>query len=109
MTAQPTTNQIIEQHLRSAIVLVNLLCGVTGDYAPLSTGLARTSGKYFAYLGSDYLWLPTFLQRRTQLLESRNEAVLVTLSHFQCQPKLEKFGSWRCLSSTWFGSRGSHP
>jgi len=29
----------------------------------------------------------------------------MTLSHFQCQPKLEKLGFWKCPASTWFGVR----
>jgi hypothetical protein len=36
----------------------------------------RSRGKYFAYLGSDDVWLATFLQARVQLLESHREAVL---------------------------------
>lgn len=32
--------------------------------------------KYFAYLGSDDIWLPEFLERRTDLLETRPETVL---------------------------------
>ena len=33
-------------------------------------------GDYFAYLGSDDLWLPDFLKARVGLLESRPDAVL---------------------------------
>src|SRR5512132_2823895 len=47
-----------------------------GLCATLNEGLAKTSGKYFAYLGSDDLWLPGFLSQRVQLLESRADAVL---------------------------------
>lgn len=47
-----------------------------GLCATLNEGFQRTSGKYFAYLGSDDLWLPEFLQERVALLESRPEAVL---------------------------------
>jgi alpha-1,3-rhamnosyltransferase len=46
----------------------------------LNEGFARTSGDYFAYLGSDDLWLPDFLQRRVELLESRARA-LVAYGH----------------------------
>jgi alpha-1,3-rhamnosyltransferase len=47
-----------------------------GLSATLNEGFARTRGDYFAYLGSDDLWLPDFLQKRVSLLESRPDAVL---------------------------------
>lgn len=47
-----------------------------GLCATLNEGLSRTSGEYFAYLGSDDLWLPHFLEDRYGLLESRHDAVL---------------------------------
>lgn len=47
-----------------------------GLCATLNEGLERTRGKYFAYLGSDDLWLPDFLRARIGLLESRPQAVL---------------------------------
>jgi glycosyltransferase involved in cell wall biosynthesis len=40
-----------------------------GLSATLNEGFARTEGDYFAYLGSDDLWLPVFLQARVSLLE----------------------------------------
>jgi alpha-1,3-rhamnosyltransferase len=46
------------------------LCGT------LNEGFQRTGGKYFAYLGSDDLWLPEFLDERVALLESRPAASL---------------------------------
>jgi alpha-1,3-rhamnosyltransferase len=42
----------------------------------LNEGFAKTDGEYFAYLGSDDLWLPTFLEEQINLLESRPSAVL---------------------------------
>jgi alpha-1,3-rhamnosyltransferase len=42
----------------------------------LNEGFERTRGEYFAYLGSDDLWLPDFLKARVGLLESRRRAVL---------------------------------
>src|SRR2546429_4018171 len=39
-----------------------------GLCATLNEGLARTDGDYFAYLGSDDVWLPNFLQDRVRLL-----------------------------------------
>lgn len=47
-----------------------------GLSATLNEGLAKTRGDYFAYLGSDDLWLPEFLEARVALLESRPDAVL---------------------------------
>src|SRR4029078_12941045 len=47
-----------------------------GLCATLNEGFARSHGEYFAYLGSDDLWLPEFLSARVALLESRPKAVL---------------------------------
>lgn len=47
-----------------------------GLYAGLNEGFAKTSGEYFAYIGSDDLWLPEFLAENTGLLEKRKNAVL---------------------------------
>lgn len=47
-----------------------------GLSATLNEGLAHSTGEYFAYLGSDDIWLPDFLKCRLQLLESRPDAVL---------------------------------
>jgi alpha-1,3-rhamnosyltransferase len=47
-----------------------------GLSATLNQGLAETTGEYFAYLGSDDVWLAEFLKARIELLESRADAVL---------------------------------
>lgn len=47
-----------------------------GLCATLNQGLSLSSGKYFAYLGSDDFWLPEFLHARRALLEKRASAVL---------------------------------
>ena len=47
-----------------------------GLCATLNEGLQRTGGEYFAYLGSDDLWLPEFLHERVALLETRPAAAL---------------------------------
>jgi alpha-1,3-rhamnosyltransferase len=47
-----------------------------GLCATLNEGFERTGGKYFAYLGSDDLWLPEFLKERVRLIEARPRAVL---------------------------------
>jgi alpha-1,3-rhamnosyltransferase len=47
-----------------------------GLCATLNEGLARSRGDYFAYLGSDDLWLPDFLLARVSLLKIQPTAVL---------------------------------
>ena len=47
-----------------------------GLSATLNEGFERTHGDYFAYLGSDDLWLPHFLNARLGLLAERPAAVL---------------------------------
>ncbi len=48
-----------------------------GLCATLNEGLALGSrGEFFAYLGSDDLWLPDFLSARIQMLDARPRAVL---------------------------------
>lgn len=47
-----------------------------GLCATLNEGFERTGGEYFAYLGSDDVWLPEFLEARVDLLAARPRAVL---------------------------------
>ena len=47
-----------------------------GLSATLNEGYAKTAGDYFTYLGSDDVWLPTFLEERIKLLQNRPNAVL---------------------------------
>jgi len=47
-----------------------------GLSATLNEGFRRTGGDYFAYLGSDDLWLPDFLEARVALLAKRPAAAL---------------------------------
>jgi len=47
-----------------------------GLSATLNEGFAKTTDDHFAYLGSDDVWLPTFLERRIELLQRRPRAVL---------------------------------
>jgi alpha-1,3-rhamnosyltransferase len=42
----------------------------------LNQAFEMSQGKYFAYLGSDDLWLPEFLEARGELLDRRENAVL---------------------------------
>jgi alpha-1,3-rhamnosyltransferase len=47
-----------------------------GLCATLNEGFAKSSGEYFAYLGSDDIWLPGFLEKQTALLNRRKGAAL---------------------------------
>ncbi len=68
---------IIEQVLKDCPLPCELISRANhGLCATLNEGLSRTRGKYFAYLGSDDLWLPEFLAARLSTLESRASAVL---------------------------------
>ena len=50
--------------------------GNRGLSATLNEGFERSTGEFFAYLGSDDVWLPNFLEEQAALLESRPDAVL---------------------------------
>jgi len=68
---------VIDQSLQDCHLRCELIEQANrGLTATLNEGLARTKGEYFAYLGSDDLWLPEFLTERVRLLESRERAVL---------------------------------
>ncbi|HEV7746966.1 MAG TPA: glycosyltransferase family A protein [Pyrinomonadaceae bacterium] len=69
--------RVIEKALQNCPFRCELIArNNRGLCATLNEGFERTRGEYFAYLGSDDLWLPDFLQARVQLLESRPGAVL---------------------------------
>ncbi len=48
----------------------------SGLCATLNEGLAKTNGEFFAYLGSDDVWFPNFLDDQINLLKKRPDAVL---------------------------------
>ena len=69
--------KIIEQTLKECPFACELVARSNrGLCATLNEGLARTTGDYFAYLGSDDVWLPNFLPERVRLLQARARAVL---------------------------------
>lgn len=69
--------RVIEQVLKTCAISCELIVRPNrGLCATLNEGLSRSRGEYFAYLGSDDVWLRSFLQARVSLLESRPEAVL---------------------------------
>lgn len=47
-----------------------------GLCATLNEGFAKTEGEFFAYLGSDDVWLPNFLEEQINLLKKRPKAAL---------------------------------
>ena len=47
-----------------------------GLCATLNQAFSLISGKYFAYLGADDIWLPDFLEQNQQLMEKRDDAAL---------------------------------
>jgi alpha-1,3-rhamnosyltransferase len=67
----------IEQELKDCPFETELIASThKGLVQTLIQGLKHSRGKYFAYLGSDDMWLPGFLASRVRLLESRGDAVL---------------------------------
>jgi alpha-1,3-rhamnosyltransferase len=69
--------EIIERVLKNSPVPCKLIVRENrGLCATLNEGFKLSTGKYFAYIGSDDLWLPEFLEDRVRLLESRPQAVL---------------------------------
>lgn len=69
--------RLIERVLRDCPFPCELIARENrGLCATLNEGFQRTRGEYFAYLGSDDLWLPEFLEARVGLLEMRPRNVL---------------------------------
>ena len=69
--------EIIERVLKDCPFPSELIArGNKGLCATLNEGLARTRGDYFAYLGSDDLWLPNRLELGVRRLDAEPEAVV---------------------------------
>jgi alpha-1,3-rhamnosyltransferase len=69
--------QVVEEVLKDCPFPCELVARPNrGLCATLNEGLSKTEGAYFAYLGSDDLWLPGFLEARVRALEERPRAVL---------------------------------
>jgi alpha-1,3-rhamnosyltransferase len=47
-----------------------------GLCATLNEGFSLSCGEFFAYISSDDVWLPTFLESRCEVLNKRNKALL---------------------------------
>jgi alpha-1,3-rhamnosyltransferase len=72
------SSRIIEQVLKTCPCPHQFIArGNRGLTVTLNEGISHcVPQKYFAYLGSDDLWMPDFLAARVQLLESRPRAML---------------------------------
>jgi len=71
------SQQIIERVLQNCPFPAEFIARPNrGLSATLNEGFAKSFGKYFAYLGSDDVWLPEFLMNRVEMLEKRLNAVL---------------------------------
>ncbi|MCY7348377.1 MAG: glycosyltransferase family 2 protein [Pyrinomonadaceae bacterium] len=69
--------QIIERILKDCQFAAELKVEKNrGLCATLNAGFAESGGDFFAYLGSDDVWFPGFLEKRRALLEKRPNAVL---------------------------------
>jgi alpha-1,3-rhamnosyltransferase len=69
--------KIIERVLKNCPFDAELIARANrGLCATLNEGFSKSSGEYFAYLGSDDVWFSAFLAERVRLLNSRPEAVL---------------------------------
>ena len=69
--------QIIESVLRDCPFESELIVQENqGLCATLNAGFAKSDGDFFAYIGSDDVWFPAFLEKRRALLEKRPNAVL---------------------------------
>lgn len=77
--------QVIEQVLKQCPFPSELIVRPNkGLCATLNEGLSRSRGRYFAYLASDDIWLPSFLQARVALLDARPDALLAYGHAYTC-------------------------
>ena len=68
---------VIENVLKDAPFSTELIARENrGLSATLNEAVLQADAKYFAYLGSDDLWLPNFLEEQVKLLEAREDAAL---------------------------------
>jgi alpha-1,3-rhamnosyltransferase len=68
---------IIEKVLKDCPLPSELITRANhGLCATLNEGLSKTRGDYFAYLSSDDVWLPEFLEARVSRLEATPDALL---------------------------------
>jgi alpha-1,3-rhamnosyltransferase len=80
-----------------------------GLCATLNQGLSLSAEKYFAYIGSDDFWLPTFFEARAKLLDSREEAVLGYGHSYLIDEAGEIFGSTADITDDWANYPDGNP
>ena len=76
-----------------------------GLCATLNQVVSLSTGKYFAYVGSDDFWLPEFLAARVEMMNRRDEAVLGYGHANLINDKDEVFDSTANYTTTW----GNYP
>lgn len=64
-----------------------------GLSATLNQALELSEGEFFAYLGSDDIWFPTFLAEQTALLQARPNAVLAFAHAYLVDDNDQVYGS----------------
>ena len=75
--SEDESSAVIERTLKDAPVRCDFIVrSHKGLTKTLNEALEKTRGDFFAYLGSDDLWLPEFLAARVNSLSRRHEAVL---------------------------------
>ena len=76
--SQDDSPRIIEKILNDCPFPAELIVrGNRGLTRTLNEGFAKSSGKYFAYLGSDDYWFPEFLENRQRVLGESPDAGVV--------------------------------
>lgn len=67
----------------------------------LNQAFSLSEGKYFAYIGSDDIWLPEFLEERNKLLDERYNAVLAYGHAYLIDDVGNAFDSTTNFADTW--------
>ncbi len=67
----------------------------------LNEGFSHCNAEYFAYLGSDDIWLPQFLENRAKLLNERKTAVLAYGHAYFVNEKNEIFDNTADYKEAW--------
>ena len=96
--SQDGSPRIIEKILKECPFPAELVVrGNQGLTRTLNEGFAKSSGKYFAYLGSDDYWFPEFLENRQRVLgESPDAGVVYGNSYI-----VDEYGSIKDCTENW--------